>query len=52
MSIPFHETRMGRKFFEADVPRLIEVLERLVASLDRLVDAGGDDGGATEDDGR
>jgi hypothetical protein len=25
----FHRTPMGRKFYESDLPRLIEVLERL-----------------------
>lgn len=32
----FFETRMGRKFYEADVPRLIKVLERIADALDRV----------------
>lgn len=27
--IEFHNTKMGRKFYEADLPRLIEVLDRI-----------------------
>lgn len=32
----FFETRMGRKFYEADVPKLIKVLERIADALDRV----------------
>lgn len=31
----FHETRMGQKFFMADVPRLIAALERIADILEQ-----------------
>ena len=30
----FHETLRGRKFYEADVPRLIAALERIASQLE------------------
>ncbi len=36
--VPFHNTRMGVKFFEADIPRLIEGIERLAEAVEKLVD--------------
>lgn len=36
--ISFHETRMGVRFFESDIPRLIEVLERLTEAVEKLVE--------------
>jgi len=36
MPIPqFHETLRGRKFFEADLPRLIKALERIADQLEK-----------------
>jgi hypothetical protein len=32
----FHETRMGRVFFEVTLPRLVAALERLSESLERI----------------
>jgi hypothetical protein len=32
----FHETRMGRVFFEVTLPRLVEQLEPLNGNLERL----------------
>ena len=49
MSIPFQETRMGVKFFESDVPRLIEGIERLAEAVEKLVEErDGDNGGNGE----
>jgi len=31
----FHETHRGRKFFEADLPRLINALERVAEQLEK-----------------
>ena len=31
----FYLTRMGQKFFNADVPRLIRVLERIADTLEK-----------------
>jgi hypothetical protein len=33
--IPFHETRMGRTFYDHTLPKLVEQLERLNANLER-----------------
>ena len=41
--IPFHQTRMGVKFFEADMPRLIDTLEKLTEAVEKLVDANEDE---------
>jgi len=30
----FHETGYGRKFFEADLPRLVRALERIATQLE------------------
>ena len=39
MSEPsFHQTRMGREFFEVTLPRLMKTLEQLNANLERLTD--------------
>jgi hypothetical protein len=34
--IAFHQTPMGRKFFEADVPRIINALETIAKQLQKL----------------
>jgi hypothetical protein len=31
---PFFQTQMGRKFYEADVPRLVKALERIATALE------------------
>ena len=31
--IPFHETRRGQRFFEGQLPKLIDVLTDIAASL-------------------
>ena len=36
--VPFHSTRMGVKFFEADLPRLIEAVERLTMAVEKLAE--------------
>ena len=36
MSDEFFKTRMGRKFYEADVPRIATALESIASELDRL----------------
>jgi hypothetical protein len=33
--IEFHNTKIGRKFFDADFPRLISVLERIANELEK-----------------
>lgn len=37
---PFHMTVMGRRFFEATMPALVEVLEQINRNLDRLAAKG------------
>jgi hypothetical protein len=32
----FHETRMGRTFYEVTMPKLVEQLERLNRNLERI----------------
>jgi len=32
----FFQTLMGRKFFEADVPRLVRAVERIADALEQL----------------
>lgn len=34
----FFQTVMGRKFYEADVPRALKALERIADALERIVD--------------
>ncbi len=34
--VPFNLTGMGRRFYEATMPALVEALERLNANLERL----------------
>ncbi len=36
---PFHQTRMGHRFFESTMPNLVQQLTRLNDSLERLVAA-------------
>ncbi len=36
MSIPFHETRMGRSFFEHHIPVIVEALEQVAHELKKL----------------
>lgn len=35
----FFQTRMGQKFYEADVPRIANALERIADALERLAPA-------------
>ncbi|UCC72021.1 MAG: hypothetical protein JSV86_16885 [Gemmatimonadota bacterium] len=35
MSIEFWQTRMGHKFYQADVPRIAKALERIADALER-----------------
>jgi hypothetical protein len=37
--IPFYNTIMGRRFYERDVPALVEQLRALNANLDRIAKA-------------
>ena len=37
--IPFHLSVSGRRFYEHYVPKLVEQLERIADSLDKLVEA-------------
>jgi len=39
--VPFHLTLMGRRFYEATMPALVEALERLNANLERLSSTSG-----------
>lgn len=32
----FYQTRMGRKFYGADFPRMVDALERIARALERL----------------
>ena len=48
--VPFYQTRMGRQFYEATVPRLVnelvrlnELIERLPKALERLDAPRGED---------
>lgn len=36
--VPFHHTRMGVRFYEVDVPKLIAAVERLANAVEMLVD--------------
>ncbi len=36
--VPFYATRMGRRFYESTMPKLVEQLERLNDLLVRLVE--------------
>jgi len=55
MSVPLHETRLGRTLLERDVPKLVESLPEIVVELKRLNDTlqaytpGGEDRGGTEE---
>ena len=50
--VPFYQTRMGVKFYEADVPRLIDALEQLTKAVEKLVDADEDGSEPKQEDGR
>lgn len=44
----FFQTRMGQKFYEADVPRIVKSLERIAEMLEiigRLLERSKDEGG-------
>ena len=36
--VPFHQTRMGVRFYEHTVPELVSALERLAAAMERIAD--------------
>jgi len=36
--VPFHATRMGRTYYERDVPELIRQLKRIGDGVERLVE--------------
>jgi hypothetical protein len=38
--VPFHLTVMGRRFYEATMPALVEAIERLNQNLERLAGTG------------
>ena len=38
----FHETRMGHRFYESTIPRLVEQLERLNDLLEKQLQTKGD----------
>ena len=42
--VPFHLTLMGRRFYEATMPALVEALEELNRNLERLSTTGGQRG--------
>ena len=42
--VPFHLTLMGRRFYEATMPALVEAIERLNRNLERLSTTGGQRG--------
>jgi hypothetical protein len=33
--IPFHQTVMGKRYYEHTLPKLIELLERIAVALER-----------------
>jgi len=37
--VPFHATRMGQKYYEHTLPRLIELLERIAAALEAIAES-------------
>ena len=37
MGFEFHNTGYGRKFFEADLPRLIDALEKIAVELEKYI---------------
>ncbi len=37
--LDFYRTHAGKKFFEADLPRMISAMERLADAAERLADA-------------
>ncbi len=39
--IPFHQTRMGQRFFERTLPELVRQIERLNELLEKLVEQRG-----------
>ena len=41
--VPFYQTRAGRIFYEVQVPKLIEVLERLSVAVEKLVEQQGEE---------
>ena len=34
--IPFHQTGLGRRFYESQLPQLIDALVRIAVALERL----------------
>ncbi len=36
-----HNTLMGRKFYESDIPRIVKALERIATALENQVDIEG-----------
>ena len=34
----FHQTYIGRKFFESDFPRLVEALKQIADALEKQID--------------
>jgi len=37
--IPFHQTRMGQRFYERTLPELVKQIERLNELLERVVES-------------
>lgn len=40
MGPKFFETRAGRKFYEADIPRIADSLEKIAEALQKLIKEG------------
>ena len=40
--VPFHQTRMGQRFFERTLPELVRQIERLNELLEKLVQQRGE----------
>jgi hypothetical protein len=36
--VPFYRTRMGVKYYESDVPKLIEAVEKLAVAVEKLAE--------------
>jgi hypothetical protein len=49
--VPFYQTRAGRIFYEVQVPKLIDVLERLAVAVEKLAEQGGEETEGGSEDG-
>ncbi len=47
--IPFHQTPMGRRFYESTMPALVRELARLNKNLERFVARAGEPAGTSDE---